>query len=63
MTDCPKDYIGHKVSSAANKANWIAKGILPDAGGLSDQDAWFVSMLNALEADTVKIEDERRKRG
>ncbi len=63
MTQCPKDYVGHRVSSAANLSAWVSKGILPDVGGLHDQDAWFVSVQNALEADVNRIEDERRKRG
>ncbi len=63
ITDCPKDYVGHRVSSAANLAAWVSKGILPEAGGMNDQDAWFVSVQNALESDVNRIEDERRKRG
>jgi hypothetical protein len=36
---------------------------LPEAGGIYDQDAWFVSVQNALEADVNRIEEQRRKNG
>jgi hypothetical protein len=51
------------VSTAANLAAWVSKGILPEAGGIYDQDAWFVSVQNALEADVNRIEEQRRKNG
>jgi hypothetical protein len=63
IVDCPKDYVGHRVSTAANLAAWVSKGVLPEAGGIYDQDAWFVSVQNALEADVNRIEEQRRKNG
>jgi hypothetical protein len=57
VIECPKIFIGHKISSAVNKSNWIAKGILPDAGGLNDQDAWTISVIQSLESDVFKIEE------
>jgi len=36
---------------------------MPEAGGVYDQDSWFVSVQNTLDADITKIEEERRKRG
>ena len=63
LIGCPKDFVGHRISSAVNLAGWASKGIMPEAGGVYDQDSWFVSVQNTLDADVTKIEEERRKRG
>lgn len=62
MVECPRQFVGHRISSASNLSRFVGQGILPEAGGLYDQDAWLVNVWNHLESDTQKIEEERRKR-
>ena len=61
LVECPRQYVGHRISSAANLARFAGQGILPEPGGLLDQDAWTISVWNHLESDTQRIEEERRK--
>lgn len=58
---CPRDFIGSKIARTANAVMMANKGHLPNAGGMLDQDAWFVSAYNALESDCNKIDAEDRK--
>jgi hypothetical protein len=51
-----------KVSGAVNLASWANKGHLPKAGGILDQDAWFMSAWTAFENDISKIEEMKRDR-
>jgi hypothetical protein len=45
-------------------ASYADKGILPVAGGLLDQSAWFFNLWMLVDNETKKIEQEqRRERG
>ena len=59
---CPRDFVGGKIARATNAVSMANKGHLPEAGGVLDQDAWFMSAYNALEADCNKIDAEDAKR-
>ena len=62
VSRCPKEYVGHKISHAANLLSYVNKGLLPDSGGVLDQSAWMVTTWDAIESDCAKIEEERRRR-
>lgn len=49
------------MSEAVNYAGWVEKGLLPIAGGLLDQSAWFIEVCNRLISDTNRLEAERMK--
>lgn len=61
VTECPKQFVGHRVSIASNALSYVDKGILPDAGGLLDQEAWTVAAWDALQSDVASIEEEKRR--
>jgi hypothetical protein len=44
-----------------NLASWAEKGHLPNAGGVYEQDALFMSIWSAMQADIQKIDEESRK--
>lgn len=50
------------MTDAINVASHASKGVMPVAGGLLDQSAWFFSLWNTLESDTNKIDAERMER-
>lgn len=61
VAKCPKAYVGHRVSVASNSLAYLDKGILPEDGGLNNQQAWLVATWDALQADSQRIEEERRR--
>jgi hypothetical protein len=61
IIECPKQFVGHRVSIASNGLSYLDKGILPDPGGLNDQPAWTVSAWDALQSDIASIEEEKRR--
>jgi hypothetical protein len=54
--------IGVRIAGAVNLASWANKVHLPLAGGVLDQDAWFMSAWSAFENDVSKIEEDKRSR-
>jgi hypothetical protein len=47
---------------AINVASYASKGVMPVAGGLLDQAAWFFDLWTTLESETNKIDSERLER-
>lgn len=62
VKQCPKSFVGHRVSVASNALSYLDKGILPESGGLNDQQAWLVASWDALQSDVQRIEEERRRK-
>ena len=48
-TSCPKDVLTQEVVRVGNLSDFFDSGVLPEAGGLNDQDAKFVSYMSALK--------------
>jgi hypothetical protein len=64
LTQCATRYIDSYIVTAINMASYADKGILPVAGGLLDQSAWFFNLWMMVDNETKKIEQEqRRERG
>jgi len=59
---CPRQVIGWEMTQAINLANYASKGLMPVAGGVMEQSAWFLEMLSTLESDQNKIDSERAER-
>lgn len=58
---CPQKYVAD-ICDAVNLAGHAGNGLLPVAGGMMDQAAWFIQCWQALESDQQKIDDERTNR-
>lgn len=58
IDECPRKYIGAEITEAVNVASLCGNGILPVAGGLMDQSAWFVNVWNQLQHDQNEIESD-----
>ena len=50
------------MTQAINLANYASKGLMPVAGGVMEQSAWFLEMLSTLESDQNKIDLEKAER-
>lgn len=61
LTECARKYI-KPIMRAANIGWTSEKGFLPMAGGLLDQSAWFLEMMNALTNDQNKLDAEAMER-
>lgn len=62
IRECPRQFVGYKVTEAVNIAALCGKGTFPEAGGLLDQSAWFISLYQSLTAEQNKIEREQQER-
>lgn len=62
LTECPRTFIGYDLAGAINVASYASKGVMPVAGGLLDQAAWFFDLWTTLESETNKIDSERLER-
>lgn len=54
------------MTEAANVAGSCRDGVLPVAGGLVDQSAWFIDVWQAMRSEHNRLEQEeleRLKRG
>lgn len=58
---CPQKYVAD-ICDAINLAGHAGSGLLPVAGAILDQSAWFLACWQALEADQHKIDEERTNR-
>ena len=59
LTQCGRKYTADLIT-AVNLATYAEdKGILPVAGGMLDQSAWFVSLWSALSNEQVSIDRDR----
>ena len=62
LDECPRKYIGQDLTECINYAAMASKGVWPVSGGLLDQSAWFVSLVQRLEAEMSIIDTERMSR-
>jgi len=62
LTECPRTYIGQRLIEGINYATLAMKGNWPIIGGTLDQSAWFVALVQRIEAETAKIDAERMDR-
>lgn len=63
INECPRRFVGAEVAGIVNIAGMCRDGILPHAGPLTDQSAWFVDLWSRLQHEVDQIESERMKRG
>ena len=59
INECPREMVGSEMVDAINVAGMCSNGLLPVTGGLLDQSAWFLSLLESLNSETARIEAER----
>lgn len=62
INECPRKYVGADVTEAVNVASLCSIGVLPSAGGLMDQSAWFVNLWQQLQSEQSAIEAEQAER-
>lgn len=62
LAECPRKFIGQELTECINYASLASKGDWPVAGGILDQSAWFVALVQRLEADTNAIDKVRMER-
>lgn len=58
---CPNAYC-REVSQVATLGDMLGNGLLPVAGGVLDQSAWFIQAVRMLQRDEDKIKYERDSR-
>ena len=64
VTRCPRMEVGSKISRQIRLVSHAMQDkLLPDAGGINDQDAKFVHLWQAFASDVNMIEKEEAKRG
>tara|TARA_R110002167_G_scaffold115982_2_gene290656 strand:+ start:3143 stop:3481 length:339 start_codon:yes stop_codon:yes gene_type:complete len=56
---CPRETVGFEISEAINLAGFADKGLLPSAGGLLDQSAWWMSVYRHFTNEQSRIESEK----
>lgn len=54
--------VGSELVEDINLASYAEKGHLPEAGGMLDQEAWFVSLWGTLTTYESRIEEDKRER-
>lgn len=62
LDQCPREFVGSDLVSAINIASLCTDGILPVAGGLMDQSAWFIDLWTALRNNEEQIKQEQIER-
>ena len=58
---CARRYV-QDIVAAVNIATHASAGLLPCAGGLLDQSAWFLDLLTAINNEQNRIDSERLER-
>jgi len=61
VTECPNKYC-RDIAPLVPLADMLDKGLLPIAGGLLDQAAWFIQAARLLERDEERIKAERNNK-
>ena len=61
IVQCPQKEIGSRFARQINLVVHAMNGLLPDAGGVNDQDAWFVNLWSRFRADVNLCEREKQK--
>ena len=59
----PIDFVGWELMDAIRIIGLCGDGVLPIAGGLLDQSAWFVDVWQLLRSDEAKFQAEAMKHG
>jgi hypothetical protein len=59
---CPNSHASDDVAEALSGYHMLESGILPNAGGWSDQPELFARACDVINAERSTIERERRKR-
>jgi hypothetical protein len=62
LSECPRSVIGQDLTECINYASLASKGSWPVVGGVLDQSAWFVALVQKLEAETSLIDAARMER-
>ena len=64
VTQCPRREIGSKLSRDIRLVSHAMQDkLLPEAGGINDQEAKFIHLWQAFSGDVNMIEKEEAKRG
>lgn len=56
---CAHKYITSDIVKALQYAALVEKGLLPQAGGLVNQSAWFVNAVMSIRYEQNRIDQER----
>jgi hypothetical protein len=60
LASCPQKEIPPELREEIRLAVWVMeKSILPEPGGMLDQDARFYELLNYFQAEVTRSDDER----
>lgn len=62
LDQCPRTFIGQDLTECINYAALASRGDWPVVGGVLDQSAWFVALVQRLEAETNLIDTARMDR-
>ena len=62
IRECPRRFVGNEITEAINVAGLCGNGILPVAGGIMDQSAWFVALWQQLQSDQSEIDAEEMEK-
>lgn len=62
LTECPRRFVGNAITETVNLISHAEKGVMPVAGGLLDQSAWFTEAWNRLTGEINRIDAERMER-
>ena len=62
LTTCPNRYVGGRLINDINIAASCEDGVLPVAGGLLDQPAYFYELSRTMKNEVHSIELEQSKR-
>jgi hypothetical protein len=62
LSECPRRYVGVELTQAINYASLAIKGQWPVLGGVLDQSAWFVDLVQSLDSEQNAIDAERAER-
>ena len=62
LTTCARRYVDGYLVRAINMVSNMDNGLLPTAGGLLDQSAWFLDLRTALTNEQNIIDTERMER-
>jgi hypothetical protein len=56
---CGRQYVDGYLTRAINMTTHSERGLMPIAGGLLDQSAWYLDLLNTVNAEQSRIDAER----
>lgn len=62
INGCPREFISRRMVDAINVATLCKDGLMPESGGLFEQSSYFIELLNFLNSEETRIENERLER-